>query len=262
MLTQPGGDHHANDGGKRIQRSICQPHGKGKLRRSQKRGRVEQVKDRFEIRYGRGFGQLDNDALHGLIPEWGCDQAAWLQLRNKFSGDGVVEYAGDGGNIDGEAGEHGSIIMSRTEVDMSTFILVAGALMILISLGLLAMVFMRSNQVNLTGKTEEKPEWMQSTPPAETIAATKEDDEGVTLFDHDEGEQVAAAFAEQIEDVLRAKASSDPYLKSFDIDFGTAADGGLEIWVNGEKYDGVASLPDEKLKQTLLQAVKEWNSGK
>lgn len=145
---------------------------------------------------------------------------------------------------------------------MSTFILVAGALMILISLGLLAMVFMKSNQVNLTGKTEDKPEWMQSTPPAETIAATKEDGEGVTLFDHDEGEKLAAPFAEQIEDVLRAKTANDPYLKSFDIDFGTAPDGGLEIWVNDVKYDGVANLPDEKLKETLLQAVKEWNSRK
>lgn len=146
---------------------------------------------------------------------------------------------------------------------MSTFILVAGALMILISLGLLAMVFMKSNQVNLTGKMEEgKPEWMHEMPPKETVEATMQDGEGVTLYNHDEGEKLAAPFAEQIEDVLRAKAANDPYLKSFDIDFGTAPDGGLEIWVNGEKYDGVANLPDEKLKETLLQAVKEWNSRK
>lgn len=146
---------------------------------------------------------------------------------------------------------------------MSTFILVAGALMILISLGLLAMVFMKSNQVNLTGKMEEgKPEWMHEMPPKETVEATTQDGEGVTLYNHDEGEKLAAPFAEQIEDVLRAKAANDPYLKSFDIDFGTAPDGGLEIWVNGEKYDGVANLPDEKLKETLLQAVKEWNSRK
>lgn len=146
---------------------------------------------------------------------------------------------------------------------MSTFILVAGALMILISLGLLAMVFMKSNQVNLTGKTEEgKPEWMHEMPPKETVEATMRDGEGVTLYNHDEGEKLAAPFAEQIEDVLRAKAANDPYLKSFDIDFGTAPDGGLEVWVNGTKYDGVANLPDEKLKETLLQAVKEWNSRK
>lgn len=145
---------------------------------------------------------------------------------------------------------------------MSMFILVTGALLILVGLGLLAFVFIKANQVNLTEKTDTKPEWMQSMPPEETVTATLADGEGITLFDHDEGEKVAAPFAEQIEDILRAKAKSDPYLKSLDIDFGTAADGGLEIWVNGTKYDGVASLPDEKLKETLLQVVKDWNSRK
>lgn len=145
---------------------------------------------------------------------------------------------------------------------MSMVILIAGGTMILIALVLLAMMFIKSNQVNLTEKTEGKPEWMHAMPPEETVAATLKDGEGVTLYDHDEGEKVAAPFAEQIEDVLRAKAASDPYLKSFDIDFGTSADGGLEIWVNGTKYDGVANLPDEQLKQTLLEAVKDWNSRK
>lgn len=145
---------------------------------------------------------------------------------------------------------------------MSVTILIAGGVMILISLGLLAFMFFKSNQVNLTEKTEGKPEWMHAMPPEETVAATLQDGEGITLFDHDEGEKLAAPFAEQIEDVLRAKAANDPYLKSFNIDFGTSADGGLDIWVNGEKYNGVASLPDEKLKQMLLQAVKDWNSRK
>lgn len=145
---------------------------------------------------------------------------------------------------------------------MSMFILVAGGLMIVIGLGLLAFLFVKANQVNLTEKTEGKPEWMHAMPPEETVKATLADGEGITLFDHDEGEKVAAPFAEQIEDILRAKAENDPYLKSFDIDFGTSSDGGLEIWVNGTKYDGVASVPDEKLKETLLQVVKDWNSKK
>ncbi len=145
---------------------------------------------------------------------------------------------------------------------MSIFILVAGVVLILIGLGLLALVFIKANQVNLTEKTDTKPEWMHALPPEETVKATLADGEGITLYDYDEGEKVAAPFAEQIEDILRAKAENDPYLKSLDIDFGTAADGGLEIWVNGTKYDGVASLPDEKLKETLLQVVKDWNSRK
>lgn len=145
---------------------------------------------------------------------------------------------------------------------MSTLILIAGGVMVLISVVLLALVFLKSNQVNLTEKTDGKPEWMHALPPEETVAATMKDGEGITLFDLDEGEKLAAPFAEQIEDILRAKAENDPYLKSFDIDFGTSSDGGLEIWVDGTKYDGVASLPDEKLKETLLQVVKDWNSRK
>ena len=147
---------------------------------------------------------------------------------------------------------------------MSTFILIAGGLMVAIGLVMLALVFMKSNQVDLTGKTDEdgKPEWMHAMPPKETLEASRADGEGVTLYDHDEGEKLAAPFAEQIEDVLKAKAAGDPYLRSFNLDFGTGTDGGLEIWVNGEKYDGVANLPDEHLKQALLQVVKDWNSRK
>ena len=124
------------------------------------------------------------------------------------------------------------------------------------------MVFIKSRQVNLLEKTDDKPEWMRTTPPEETMAASKADDEGVTLYDHDEGEQLASPFAEQIEDVLRAKIANDPQLKSVNIDFGTASDGGLDIWVNGTKYSGVANIPDERLKQALLEAVKDWNSRK
>ncbi|MCB9110695.1 MAG: hypothetical protein H6634_05560 [Anaerolineales bacterium] len=145
---------------------------------------------------------------------------------------------------------------------MSVVILIAGSVMILIAVVLLASMFIAANRVKLTEKTDGKPEWMHAMPPKETVEATMKDGEGVTLYDYDEGEKLAAPFAEQIEDVLRAKVESDPYLKSFDIDFGTAEDGGLDIWVNGEKYNGVNQLPDENLKQAFLQAVKDWNSRK
>ncbi len=144
---------------------------------------------------------------------------------------------------------------------MAITALVLGAIVILISVGLLALVFMKSNQVQLTGKTEDKPEWMHSTPPKETMDATRADDEGVTLFDHDAGERIAAPFAEQIEDILRAKLDSDPFNK-FEIDFGSASDGSLEIWVNGTKYASVDEIPDEGLKKAFHEAVKKWESSK
>jgi len=108
----------------------------------------------------------------------------------------------------------------------------------------------------LTDKTEDKPEWMSSTPPKETVAATRADDEGVTLYNHDAGERIAAPFAEQIEDILRAKLESDPFNK-FEIDFGSAKDGSLEIWVNGTMYASMDEIPDAGLKQAFHEAVKK-----
>lgn len=144
---------------------------------------------------------------------------------------------------------------------MTLTILILGGIVVLISVGLLALMFMKSNKVDLTGKTDGKPEWMRSTPPKETLEATFADDEGVTIFDHDAGEKLATPFAEQIEDILRAKLDSDPFNK-FDIDLGTAKDGSLDIWVNGKKYSSVDELPDENLKNAFQEAVKKWNQGK
>jgi len=140
-------------------------------------------------------------------------------------------------------------------------VLIIGAIVILITVGVLALVFMKSNEVQLTGKTEDKPEWMSSTPPVESVAASRADDEGVTLYDHDAGERLAAPFAEQIEDILRAKLDSDPFNK-FEIDFGTGKDGSLEIWVNGKMYPSMEELPDEGLKQAFREAVKKWEKSR
>ena len=140
---------------------------------------------------------------------------------------------------------------------MLIIIMILGGLAILASVILLAFMFIKSNEVNLTGKTEDKPEWMKSKPPKETVKSTSAEGEGVTLFDHDAGEKIASPFAEQIEDILRAKLESDPFNK-FDIDFGSAPDGSLEIWVNGSMYQSVDGLPDEGLKNAFRNAVKEW----
>ena len=143
---------------------------------------------------------------------------------------------------------------------MSMIVILLGSVVVLISVGLLAWMFMKANEVKLTGKTDNKPEWMHSEPPQETMAATRADGEGVTSFDHDAGERLAAPFAEQIEDILRAKLDSDPFNK-FEIDFGTGADGSLEIWVNGKMYASVDEIPDAGLKQAFHEAVAKWEKG-
>ena len=131
-----------------------------------------------------------------------------------------------------------------------------------ISVVLLAFMFLKSNQVNLTGKTEEKPEWMSSNPPAETIEATKAEGEGFTLFNQDEGERVASPFAEQIEDMLRKRLEAHPVLKGYKVDIGTGSDYGFEFWVNDKKYASVDELPNEELKALFRETVKDWESRK
>lgn len=153
------------------------------------------------------------------------------------------------------------MLLSRNkEADVTLSIIIF--VVIGISLALLAFMFMKANQVNLTGKTEEKPEWMSSNPPAETIAATKAEGEGFTLFNHDEGEKVASPFAEQIEDILRKKLETHPVLKNFKVDIGTGKDYGFEFWVNDKKYASIEELPNEELKVLFRETVQDWESRK
>ena len=120
-------------------------------------------------------------------------------------------------------------------------------------------LFQRSNTVNLTGNTEDKPDWMRETPPAETLGALLREGKKVTVFDYDEGEKLAAPFTEQIEDIFRAKIEANPDLNHYQIDLGSAPDGTLEIWVNDKKYSNVNDLPDNRLKKAFRDSVRQWN---
>jgi hypothetical protein len=138
--------------------------------------------------------------------------------------------------------------------------LILGGLAIVVMVVALGWLFMRANRVNLTGTKEgEKPEWMRSTPPRETLAATQADGEGVTLYDHDAGEKLAAPFAEQIEDILQNLIEADPQLKKYKLDFGTASDGGLEIWVDGKPYRAIKDIPEEPIRAAIQKAIDIYN---
>lgn len=137
---------------------------------------------------------------------------------------------------------------------------VVGIALIVIIL-VFALLVRKSNTVNLTGNTEDKPDWLRETPPAETLGALMREGKKVTVFDYDEGEKLAAPFTEQIEDIFRAKIEADPNLNHYQVDLGSAPDGTLEIWVNDKKYSNVNDLPDNKLKQAFRDAVTKWNKG-
>ncbi|MGB8981420.1 MAG: hypothetical protein WCC12_06065, partial [Anaerolineales bacterium] len=58
---------------------------------------------------------------------------------------------------------------------------------------------------------------------------------------------------------LRAQISKDAYLQSYDVYFGTAPDGGLEIIVGDQHYTDIKQIPDERLRAAIQQAVATYN---
>lgn len=141
---------------------------------------------------------------------------------------------------------------------MTLTMIIVAAVAVLVVIVLLIPVMQRSNKVELTKPSDTKPEWMRDMPPAETVAKTLTDGEGITVFDYEHGEKLAAPFAEQIEDIVRAGMKSDPELAEMKIDFGTDNDQTLEIWVNDKKYKSISELPDERLKGIMREAVKRF----
>jgi len=134
--------------------------------------------------------------------------------------------------------------------------------------GLAAIVFMavlmvwtirKTREKTLIPPGEQKPEWIRSMPPAETLEATHAENEDFQVFNRDTGERFASPFAEQIEDIFAAMLKKDPSFKSYKIDLGTAPNGTLEIWINDTKYDNAEALPDPRLKEFFQAAVEKWN---
>jgi hypothetical protein len=142
------------------------------------------------------------------------------------------------------------------------FNLILLGLSILVIVGIMAWLINRTRKFDITPTSDEKPEWMRTTPPQETIAATTANGQGVSLYEHEEGEQLASPFAEQIEDILRAELAKDPELAALKVDLGTAKDGGLEIWVDGESYTDLETLPNERLRDAIRRASQKWQKDK
>lgn len=138
--------------------------------------------------------------------------------------------------------------------------LLGGGVLIVIII-FMARLFKISRSINLTDTPEgEKPAWLQSDPPPETVAATQADGEGISLYDFDQGEDLAAAFAEQIEDIIHSLMEKDPELSAQDLDLGTADDGGIEYHFQGKSYTTLKDIPDDRVQGLIKQAVEIYNS--
>ena len=75
------------------------------------------------------------------------------------------------------------------------------------------------------------------------------------------GERLASAPAELMQAIIRREMASDSAFAGRSIDFGTAPDGSLEIWVDGQSYAGVDQIPDVRLRELIARAAEEFNRG-
>ena len=82
---------------------------------------------------------------------------------------------------------------------------------------------------------------------------------GITDATLDSGERQASMISEQIEEMVKMDLAQYPDLSDVSLDFGTGEDGGLEIWLSGEKYSEVSAIPDERIRTSVEKAVNSFN---
>jgi len=119
----------------------------------------------------------------------------------------------------------------------------------------------RARQFNLTDNvdSEGRPEWLDTSPPPEVVAATKAAGEEHAMYSLSPDEKVAAPFAEQIEDIAQALMAEDPEMRNVKLDFGSATGGELEFWVNGKRFESIDQIPDEKIRSIIQRAIERYN---
>lgn len=75
----------------------------------------------------------------------------------------------------------------------------------------------------------------------------------------DPDEQAASLISEQIEEMVRKELAQHTDLAGRSLDFGTAADGSLEIWFDGQRYAEPAQIPDQRVRSAIERAVATFN---
>ena len=75
----------------------------------------------------------------------------------------------------------------------------------------------------------------------------------------DDGEEQASPSSEEIEGMVQIQLAQYPDLAGQVIDFGTAADGSLEIWIGGKRYENVSDIPDVRVREAIAEAVDKFN---
>lgn len=76
----------------------------------------------------------------------------------------------------------------------------------------------------------------------------------------EEGERHASLVSEQIEERVKKILADQGSTLDGKIDFGTASDGSLEIWIEDTVYPSIDDIPDEKVRNAVAKAVEEFNA--
>ncbi|MEJ5223032.1 MAG: hypothetical protein WHV44_01150 [Anaerolineales bacterium] len=95
-----------------------------------------------------------------------------------------------------------------------------------------------------------KPDW---------VRAAAEQSVASTPLPDGNPERIASPAAEAVEALLQEALAAHPELSHYHVDLGSAPDGSLEVWVNGEKFDSIEALQDERLKQLFREVVVKFN---
>jgi hypothetical protein len=82
---------------------------------------------------------------------------------------------------------------------------------------------------------------------------------GITDATLEPGERQASMISEQIEEMVKMDLAQYPDLSDVSLDFGTGEDGGLEIWLDGERYSEVSAVPDDRIRVSIEKAVNSFN---
>ncbi|HSB89524.1 MAG TPA: hypothetical protein VLD63_05800 [Anaerolineales bacterium] len=72
------------------------------------------------------------------------------------------------------------------------------------------------------------------------------------------GERLASTSSEAIEELVN-QALVKAGVNGVRVDFATAHDGSLEIWIGDDRYTSVAAIPDPRVRQAVADAVTAFN---
>jgi hypothetical protein len=75
----------------------------------------------------------------------------------------------------------------------------------------------------------------------------------------DKGERRATILSEQIEEQVKTILEADGATMDIKVDFATAVDGSLEIWIDETRFTEIEDIPNEKIRAAIKQAVEDFN---